>query len=244
MRYAVLGDVHSNISALEAVLKDARAVGVDRFLCVGDVVGYGAAPSQAIEMLREIDCGVVKGNHDAAVTGELNPVCFNPMAREAVAWTRSQVSEEDLDWLKALPMVFHVEHATVAHGTFDKPEHYKYVMATEDADPSLDTQPLPVCFVGHTHVPVSILRLREDPDRTSYTLSTLVDLGEAEKALCNVGSVGQPRDEIPAAAWGLFDATTQHLEIRRVDYDIQREADRIREAGLPQFLADRLFLGV
>jgi diadenosine tetraphosphatase ApaH/serine/threonine PP2A family protein phosphatase len=244
MRYAVLGDVHSNVSALKAVLKDARAVGVDRFLCVGDVVGYGAAPLEAIALLRELDCGVVKGNHDAAVTGELNPICFNPMAREAVAWTKEQISEDDLEWLKGLPMVLHVEHASVAHGTFDKPEQFKYVMATEDADPSLDAQPLPVCFVGHTHVPVSILRLQEDPDRTCYTLSTRVDLGETDRALCNVGSVGQPRDEIPAAAWGLFDATAQRLDIRRVEYDVQREANRIREAGLPQFLADRLFLGV
>ncbi len=244
MRYAILGDIHSNLSALEAVLEGIRADGVDKILSVGDVVGYGAAPIETIQMLREIGATVVKGNHDAACVGELDMTYFNPYAREAVDWTAALLSQADLDWLSALPLVATLEHCHVSHGTFSKPERFDYVQSIEDAEPSLDEMRLPICFVGHTHVPVSILRLTDQPERTGYTLDSEVDLSDARSALINVGSVGQPRDEDWRAAYGLLDTDAQRFFVRRVEYDIDCEAARIREAGLPNMLADRLFLGV
>jgi putative phosphoesterase len=244
MKYGILGDIHGNLSALDIALAAFRDERVDCVVSVGDVVGYGAAPRECIERLRQLDAVVVKGNHDAACTGELDIRYFNNYARDAVRWTQSVLSEEELAWLRELPLVTHLEHCSVAHGTYHRPELFDYIQSTTDADPSLDEMILPVCFVGHTHVPVTLLRLRDDPLRTAYTVDTQIDLSESAKALVNVGSVGQPRDDDPRTAFALYDTRADRVSIRRAAYDIDAEARRIRSAGLPSVLADRLFLGV
>ena len=243
MRYAILGDVHANLSALETVVTAIESSAVDRILSVGDVVGYGAAPREVIQFLRELDVAVVKGNHDAAVARELDTRCFNPFARAAAEWTSAALGREETAWLRDLPLVQHFEHCSLAHGTFAHPERFDYIQCTEDADPSLDEMPLPLCFVGHTHVPVTILRPVDSP-RTGYTIDFELELADVKRALITVGSVGQPRDEDPRAAWGLYDSSTKVFTLQRTEYDIEREAARIRAAGLPDMLADRLFLGV
>jgi len=244
MKYGILGDIHGNLSALVAVLQRLRTERVDHLVSVGDVVGYGAAPRECIALLREAGATVVLGNHDAACIDRLDTLYFNPYAQAAVEWTRTVLEREDTEWMLSLPLVEHLEHLSVAHGTLYEPELYDYIQSPRDADPSLDIMPLPVCFVGHTHVPVTLLRLRDDPTRTAYTMETEIDLEESQRALVNVGSIGQPRDEDPRAAYAVFDATAGRVSIRRVEYDIEREARRIRDAGLPSVLADRLFLGV
>ena len=244
MKYGILGDIHGNLSALEIALAVFRDERVERLVSVGDVVGYGAAPRECIARLRDLDVVVVKGNHDAACTGEIDIRYFNNYARDAVQWTQSVLSDDELAWLRSLPLVTHLEHCSVAHGTYHKPELYDYIQSTTDADPSLDEMILPVCFVGHTHVPVTLLRLKDDPLRTAYTVDPEIDLAESAKALVNVGSVGQPRDEDPRTAFALYDSREDRVSIRRAAYDIDAEARRIRAAGLPNVLADRLFLGV
>ena len=244
MKYGILGDIHSNLSALKAVLACFEAEGVERVISVGDVVGYGAAPRECIELVRSIDAVVVKGNHDAACVGEIDVRYFNNYAREAVRWTSSVLTDDDSRWLASLPYVANLDHCSVGHGTYHKPELFDYIQSTTDADPSLDAMPLPVCFVGHTHVPVTLMRLKLDPLRTAYTVDTEVDLSESHRSLINVGSVGQPRDEDPRAAYAIYDSTRERAWIRRVVYDIEREAHRIHSAGLPGVLADRLYLGV
>jgi diadenosine tetraphosphatase ApaH/serine/threonine PP2A family protein phosphatase len=244
MRYAILGDIHANLVALEAVMGAAEKRGADRFLSVGDVVGYGAGAREVLDLLREREIPTVLGNHDAAVAGDLDTSFFNPMAREAVAWTQGQLTERDLDWLHGLPLIYHNDDCSVAHGSYSNPEQYIYIQSTEDAEPSLDLQPKRVCFVGHTHVPVTILRMTDSPERSFYTMDDRVDLTSVEKALINVGSVGQPRDEDPRAAVGMFDTETLQYELVRVEYNIKIEAQRIQSAGLPKMLSDRLFLGI
>lgn len=244
MKYGILGDIHSNLSALEAVLERFHAAGVERILSVGDVVGYGAAPKECIALLRAVEAQVVLGNHDAACTGALDSSAFNAYAQAAVQWTRAVLAEEELEWLSELPLTLDLEHCTVAHGTLASPERFDYIQCTSDADPSLDIMERPVCFVGHTHVPVSLLRLKDDRDRTAYTFDTRIDLNETACALVNAGSVGQPRDEDPRAVYVLYDSDAATVAIERTDYDIDREARRIRDANLPPMLADRLFLGV
>jgi diadenosine tetraphosphatase ApaH/serine/threonine PP2A family protein phosphatase len=244
MRYGVLGDIHGNLAALETVLAALAGQRIDHMISVGDVVGYGAAPRECIELLREASATVVLGNHDAAAIQRLDMVYFNAYAREAVLWTQRVLSKEDRAWLGALPLARHLEHCSVAHGTLHRPELFDYIQTPEDADPSLDVMPLPVCFVGHSHVPVTLLRLRDDPTRTAYTVDPEIDIEEAHRALVNVGSVGQPRDEDPRAAYAIYDSDLGRIWLHRVEYDIEREADRIRRAGLPSMLADRLFLGV
>ena len=149
-----------------------------------------------------------------------------------------------MSWLAALPLTVDLDECCVGHGTYFKPELFDYIQSTSDADPSLDAMCKPVCFVGHTHVPVALLRLEDDPTNTAYTIDPEVDLADARRALLNVGSVGQPRDEDPRAAYCVYDSGEKRAWIRRVVYDIEREADLIRGAGLPRILADRLFLGV
>ncbi len=244
MRYAVLGDIHANLIALEAVLEEAKSQGVDQILSVGDVVGYGAGAREVLDLLRDHEIPTVKGNHDAAIAGDLDTTFFNPLAKEAAQWTQGELTEGDLEWLHNLPLTVNCPGCSVAHGSYDDPELYKYIQSTEDADPSLNQQPEKVCFVGHTHVPVTILRMADNPERSFYTMDTQIDLSLTDKALVNVGSVGQPRDEDPRAALGIYDTITGVYDLVRVSYNIKMESKRIKAAGLPAMLYDRLFLGI
>jgi predicted phosphodiesterase len=244
MKYGILGDIHSNLTALRAVLECMDDAGIDTLISVGDVVGYGAAPGECIALLRERGAVVVKGNHDAACVNELDVQTFNPYARAAVEWTRGVLTPKERAWLKGLPLVATLEHCQVAHGTLHHPELFDYILSLSDADPSLDEMTRPVCFVGHSHIPLTVMRFTDDPERTAYTYDTEVDLSETIRALINVGSVGQPRDEIPETAYALYDAARRHSSILRIAYDVEVEVKRIAEAGLPQMLGDRLRLGV
>lgn len=244
MKYGILGDIHGNLSALTTVLARMDDAGVDTLVSVGDVVGYGAAPGECIALLRERRAIVVKGNHDAACVNELDDRTFNPYARAAIAWTRTALGAADKRWLKDLPLVATLEHCQVAHGTLHRPELFDYILSLSDADPSLDEMTRPVCFVGHSHIPLTVMRFVDEPRRTAYTYETEIDLSETARALINVGSVGQPRDENPETAYALFDATEKRASILRVAYDIETEVRRIEAAGLPSVLGERLRLGV
>ena len=244
MKYGILGDVHSNLSALLEALAEFERRSVDVIVSVGDVVGYGAAPAETIRILREHGVLVVKGNHDAACVGDEDDRYFNRYAREAVRWTRSTLGQDDLDWLRSLPLTLELEHCHVAHGTLDSPEAYEYTLGVQNARPSIDQMAKPVCFVGHSHIPVTVLQPAESPDRIAVAPDPFLDLTESYRAIVNVGSVGQPRDEDPRLAVGVFDVEAATIEIVRREYDIDREATRIRQAGLPNVLADRLWLGL
>jgi predicted phosphodiesterase len=244
MKYGILGDIHSNLSALQAVLARFEREGVERVISVGDVVGYGAAPRECIELVRSVDAIVVKGNHDAACVDEIDIRYFNNYARDAVRWTQGVLDDDERSWLSSLPYTADLADCCVGHGTYYRPELFDYIQSTTDADPSLDAMTVPLCFVGHSHVPVTLMRLKDDPLRTAYTVDTEIDLSESLRVLINVGSVGQPRDEEPRAAYAVYDSDAMRVWIRRTEYDIEREAQRIRAAGLPSVLADRLFLGV
>jgi predicted phosphodiesterase len=244
MKYGILGDIHANLSALNAALERMDEVGIDTLISVGDVVGYGAAPKECIELLRARGAVVVKGNHDAACIDELDERTFNPYARAAVAWTRTILSPAEKRWLKGLPLVATLEHCQVAHGTLHRPELFDYILSLSDADPSLDEMTRPVCFVGHSHIPLTVMRFATEPERTAYTCDPEIDLSETVKALINVGSIGQPRDENPQTAYALFDAERRCASILRAPYDIEAEIARISAAGLPHVLGERLRIGV
>ena len=169
---------------------------------------------------------------------------FNPYARAAVAWTRTTLDESELTWLRALPLTATLDEIQVAHGTLHRPELFNYILSLTDADPSLDIMERPVCFVGHSHIPLTVMRFADEPDRTAYTFDPEVDLSETLRALLNVGSVGQPRDEDSRTAFLVYDSETRYAALRRSTYDIELEAARIRGAGLPDVLAERLHLGL
>jgi len=240
VKYCILGDIHGNLEALETVIEHAEKNGAERYVSVGDVVGYGANPKECVEKLRELECPTVAGNHDYAVTGKLDVEFFNSYAKSAVLWTRAQLNDGEMNWLKALRLVQVVnDNITLVHGSLNFPDMFDYIQTSYDAYLSLEALKTRLCFLGHSHVPVSFF----SGPAVSYSLSQEIDLTGFEKALVNVGSVGQPRDENPKACCALYDEEEQLVTLTRLDYDIEKAASKIVAAGLPEILAERLHHG-
>ncbi len=244
MRIAVLGDIHGNLEALSSVVDAARKEGVDEWVQVGDIVGYGPEPSACIDVVRDLGCTVCLGNHDAAVLGMLDTAYFNSYARAAIEWTRTRIRPADYDYLRSLQLVVQKQEYTVVHGTLHMPDLFGYVVSQVEAFDSLKLQTTPLCFVGHSHVPA--IYVQRGPREIDWINQSEIDyqLPAGQKALVNVGSVGQPRDEDPRAAYAICDTKRGSIAIRRVHYDIASVQKKIRDAGLPDMLAHRLALGV
>ena len=239
MRFAIFGDIHANLEALTAVLADAEKHEVTHYFCLGDVVGYNANPRECLEIVRNLDCPVVKGNHDEQASMEDELVGFNPLAEEAINWTRDQLNAEDKQWLRDLKMVRQVRDFTIVHATLDTPHKWGYVFNQLDAAASFNYQHTQLCFYGHTHAPRAYIR---DGSVKSQLLDKLT-LEPGKKYFINSGSVGQPRDGDWHASYVLYYPDKQLIELRRLEYDIFKAQDKIIEAGLPQRLAERLAQG-
>ncbi|MBK8099193.1 MAG: metallophosphoesterase family protein [Planctomycetes bacterium] len=246
MRIGILGDIHGNMEALTAVVAALRKEGVDEWVQVGDLVGYGPEPSACIDLVRELGCHVCLGNHDAAVLGLLDTSYFNNFARAAIHWTCQNLRPSDLDYLRKLQLTVMRPDYTVVHGTLHMPEQFGYVISPVEALDSLALQTTPFCFVGHSHVPAIYLQRSANPRdiEVVYHSEPEVSVKGYQRVLMNVGSVGQPRDEDPRAAYAIVDTLTGIAAIRRVAYDIAGVQRKIRQAGLPEMLANRLSLGV
>lgn len=237
MRYAILSDIHGNLEALRAVLADARTR-ADTVLCLGDIVGYGADPEPCIELVAAQSQVVVGGNHEHAVAGLLALDWFNPYARAAAEWTRDRLDDAARAWLGALPLVSEVEDATLVHASPAHPEEWEYLIAPEDGYAVFGAFATRLCFVGHSHVPGAWVQGSWghdfEPGAREFTLAG------GCRYIINVGSVGQPRDRDPRAAYALWDVEARRVTIRRVDYDVAGARGKITTAGLPRYLADRL----
>ncbi len=238
MRYGVFGDIHSNIQAFDAMLDAMQGLNVGGYLCLGDLVGYGADPRPVLERVREIDPRLVAGNHDWGVAGRLSLNYFNQQARAAIHWTRSVLARADVAWLGSLEPYLEDGDITLAHGTVHEPDRFDYLQTPYDAYLSFQALKTSTGFVGHSHIPVTFF----DGTPVSYDVEERVEL-EDRRAIVNVGSVGQPRDEDPRASFGIFDEEARIVEIHRVEYDIEEAAKRIMDAGLPTILGDRLHVG-
>ena len=240
--YAVLGDIHANIDALNAVLDDARAQGVTHFVCVGDVVGYNAAPAACIRAVRdELGCPCVRGNHDHYVSDPgTNLADFHPSAAQVVEWTRSQLAADDVQWLHDLPLQKPVMGFMLVHATLDKPDHWGYVFENQQAEANFSYQYTPLCFHGHTHVPIIY---SNEPGGVVHYQPRDFTLELGQRLFINVGSVGQPRDGDPRASYVVYDMAARQIRFRRVAYDVQAAMARNRLAGLPEKCASRLAIG-
>lgn len=246
MRYGLLGDIHANLFALDAVLEAMSREGIDRYVHVGDVVGYGAQPAECLARLREIGCDIVCGNHDCAVAGRLDAAYFNPFAREAVEWTRATLSAADIRFLTALPFVRRYDAFVLVHGTLHEPEMFHYLQSIPEAERSLAVLDRPACFVGHSHVPVAFFGGPPGSGGrvpVSYSLDPLVPVDPAGRTIVNIGSVGQPRDDDPRAAYAVYDTDAREVTIKRVAYDVEGAVKSILAAGLPEILGERLRWG-
>jgi diadenosine tetraphosphatase ApaH/serine/threonine PP2A family protein phosphatase len=239
MKFAIFGDIHANLEAFQSVIADSEEQGCSNYVCLGDIVGYAANPSECLEIVREMNCPVVRGNHDegAASTSLLEEL--NPLAQRALLWTREQLNDDQRQWLRDLRLVRQVRDFTVVHATLDSPGSWGYVTNRFDAMASFSYQFTQVCFYGHTHVP----RVFEKDDTVRGARGELVQLQRGVKYFVNVGSVGQPRDGDWRASYAIYDVQAQTICIRRVEYDIHTAQQKILAAGLPPLLAERLTLG-
>lgn len=240
MRYGVFSDVHANLEALEAVLRALDGERVGKLLCAGDLVGYGADPVPCLERIRAAGTCAVCGNHDCAMAGTLGLDWFNTHARASLEWTARKLPAPEKDYLGKLPYTWKDESVTLVHSALDNPKSFRYVLDPDAAGASLGAQETPVAFFGHTHVP-GIFLLEGEVAR--FRRTDRIALEPGQKALVNVGSVGQPRDGDPRAAYALYDSDSGVVEIRRVPYPVEQAQRKILEAGLPEFLAARLAIG-
>ncbi|MGN6386503.1 MAG: metallophosphoesterase family protein [Verrucomicrobiota bacterium] len=239
MRYAIIADIHANLEAFQTVLADAKAMNCTHYACLGDVVGYNANPKECLDIVREMGMPVVKGNHDEYCSSENGLDGFNPHAAEAINWTRDQLTEDDRKWLRELRYIRLVASFSIVHATLDGPQRWGYVFDKLAAAASFTYQNTSVCFFGHTHVPVAFIR---DAVVRGGTYSKF-KVEPGKKYFVNVGSVGQPRDGNPKAAYVVYDLDEGSIELRRLDYDMATTQQKILAAGLPARLAERLAQG-
>lgn len=241
MRILVISDIHANLTALEKVLEDAGSV--DAVWCLGDIVGYGPDPNECVDRIRQLPGLVcILGNHDAAALDQIDSDTFNPEARQAIQWTQKELSTASLAFLRSLPETRRLDQVTLVHGS---PRHpvWEYLLDTRSATANFQYFSTPYCFVGHSHLPV-IFHLPEGEPFAKLSIpdpDTVVEL--SPRAILNPGSVGQPRDRDPRAAYAIYQPEEGSWESRRVEYRIEDVQTRMAAVGLPERHIVRLAAG-
>jgi diadenosine tetraphosphatase ApaH/serine/threonine PP2A family protein phosphatase len=241
MRTLVISDIHANLTALEAVLTDTGQI--DAVWCLGDLVGYGPDPNECVECIAQLpNLQCIMGNHDAAAVGCIEVDAFNPDARKAVLWTQEQLTHANKAYLKNLPERVKLDYITMVHGSPFKPI-WEYLLDTRSATISFEFFDTHYCFIGHTHLPV--LYYLPDDRQTAQLIvpEHISQMTLAPRGIINPGSVGQPRDRDPRAAYAILDMTDFTWEWHRVEYDIQNVQERMRKENLPERHITRLSAG-
>lgn len=247
MLYLIVSDMHANWDAFEAVLRAVKRKRFDAYLVLGDLVGYGAAPNQVVEAVRRMGPRrhVVRGNHDKVVAGIDSAETFNPAAREAAEWTTDRLTTANLRYVKEMPRgpLRVAEGLTICHGS--PLDEDAYVFSDFDAYQIFSGHPSPLTFFGHTHVP-SLFKLEDQGIQVRWLRgeSGKVELDRQARYLINPGSIGQPRDRDPRASYMIYDSDKGSIRWYRLEYPVEKAQDRIRGAGLPAVLADRLAVGM
>lgn len=245
MRWAILSDIHSNVVALEAVLSDLEGARIDRYLCLGDIVGYGARPNQCCDIIRELGAISICGNHDEAAVDLARAEWFTAPARACIAWTAEQLRADNREFLRGLPPLRVVEgQITICHGSI--PDPGLYTVSPVDALLSLEMMATQIAFFGHTHYCEWFVSSEDGQLPLEYPAPTGGELhiDDGRLYLINPGAVGQPRDGNEQAAYAVYDDETGTVTFRRVSYDIARTVRQMEEAGLPEAMYARLWLGV
>ncbi len=245
MLIALISDIHANHLALQACLAKAAALGVDRLVFLGDLVGYGAEPEEVVATVRDLaeqGAVVIKGNHDHAIADQHEPM--NGAAKRAIDWTRDQLSAEAKTYLARLPMTTEDDDRLYVHADASAPAKWNYVTDNEDAFASINASARPIAFCGHVHVPM-LYCLSSVGKITAHSPASdaPLPLSGHRRWLAVIGSVGQPRDGNPAAAFATYDTLNRSLVFRRAPYDVERASMNVRKAGLPDQLAMRLLKG-
>jgi len=244
VKTAIISDLHSNLEALSRCVDHAREHGAERFVCLGDIVGYGADPAPTLQLLMSLPGLIaVRGNHDVAIFQELS--VGTPLAiRTATEWTRRQLTSTQLDFLRQLPLTYRDGDATFVHASAAEPDSWPYLRMEDDIHACMDASTTRLTFIGHVHVPNVFYRTPEGQIRElSPTSGVAVPLSTALQFVVNVGSVGQPRDGNNAACYALYDDVGQEVTFFRLPYHFQVTAKKIRAAALDPFFAERLAEG-
>ncbi len=246
MRIGIFSDVHANLEALQAVLIAFRQAQIDRYICLGDTVGYGANPNECCQIIRDLADLVVLGNHDAACTGRLSAEWFNAAARVAVEGHQQMLDTAHMRWLAQLPYRIELDDMLLCHGSPYQQEEFPYILDEADVATIIehDCPSQSLIFVGHTHRG-TVFICREQPvlhiwEDTQTTIQIVPD----QRYVFNVGSVGQPRDGDWRASYGIFDTEARSFELRRAEYDVDTASEKIARLGFPLTLSERLFLGL
>lgn len=241
MRVAILSDVHANAEALRAVLEDVDRRNVRATVCLGDSVGYGAEPSEVLDLLFQSCTAMIAGNHDLAATGRLEDSRFSVFARNAVAFARRLLTPAQRDKLGRLPGETVFGELLLVHASPSNATDFPYIRDVELARESFDARAFRIACYGHTHVPL-VFSMAES--RVSMTMSPRVELAREGRYLINAGSVGQPRDQDPRSSYAIYDSDLRVVSFHRVAYDAEKASAKIRAAGLPEQLGARLLVGV
>ena len=248
MRLAIISDIHANLPALEAVLEDISGAETDQIWCLGDVVGYGAQPDRCAELVAERCEICLVGNHDLAVLDELDTSTFSPAAAAAVRWTQEEIDPSTAEYLSGLEPQ-DTEHEVALYHASPRDPVWEYVLWPDQAAECIRAQAQRVSFIGHSHVALYFLAASEDPEQGHLEANGAQAGGGTEleltsnRWLINPGSVGQPRDGDPRAAWLELDTEAWTVCFHRIEYDIDRAAEAIVAADLPEHLARRLYVG-
>jgi len=239
VKIGIISDIHSNLEALEAVLEALKKENVDRILCLGDLVGYGPDPNDCVHRVMDTSDVVVAGNHDQGVVGLAPLENFNENARLAIEWSMETLESQYLETLAALPTIHEEDHFLAVHATPNDPTRWRYLFSEAQIVNNLEALILPLCFVGHSHVPVAFVL---DPDHDVIVQEAGdIRFQPGSKYLINVGSVGQPRDGDPRAAFGIYE--DDRFTLKRVEYDVAAVQNKMRDNGLPAQLIERLSIG-
>jgi len=243
MRYAIISDIHANLEALQAVLSEIDSIGADTIICLGDIVGYGADPNETIDLLRDRGIVSILGNHDSVACGFEEPTAFNALARMAMLWTRNTLTESNRTFLRELRREILIGPFFICHGTVH--DTNQYLISGDDARlafealHAMEADPI-VAFYGHTHMKAAFSFGRNGVMQ-EYSEELLIEHGA--RYVINPGSIGQPRDSDPRAAFLIYDTDKRTVQFHRVAYDIELTQKKIINAGLPHQLAERLTLG-
>lgn len=237
MRYAILSDIHSNWEALQKVESYLASQAIDRIAVLGDTIGYGANPNECLAWALEHASLYLMGNHEKAIHDRQLREKFTDWAREAIVWTDQALDKDLKEKIRDLSYLRIERNLTFAHGSPQQPEEFSYLTNFSDAESAFDAFDHEVCFVGHTHVPACFC-LQERS--ASYLAPGILKLDPGKRYLFNPGSAGQPRDRDHRLSFGIYDDSKKTFEIIRLDYDASKAAAKIRKAGLPPYLADRL----
>lgn len=241
MRYAIFSDIHSNLEAFREALNYLNRQKIDRLICLGDIIGYGANPEACLALLHKIRPVTLAGNHDWALVGKTALDRFSWQAKEVLLWTEKQIKKDDLSFLKDLPLVYQENNFICVHGSLNAPEKFNYITSPSGAWLNFCRLNKQICFIGHTHLadafcldnseilPLHKPRITIEPDK---------------KYIINTGSIGQPRDNDPRLCFCVYDSEKKYLEYKRIEYNIKAAADKIKKNSLPQFLAQRLYAGI